>query len=329
MKKIVASLIGVLLLVPALLSAEVIDRIVAVVNDEPITLSELNRSGEDFFNQIVAATPPDKLDQAMAKARQDMLSTLINSKIAAQKAAELGVAVSDQEVDAAIADILKRNNITHEALIRELSRSGRSEDGLRRALHDQILRSRLVAHEVHAKIVITEEKIADYYQAHYGPDKSVAGYAILQMGFSWNKKGRFDSMSASDQLAAKNAARQRAEEVRAQVLAGGSFRELAQTHSDLPSAVEGGDIGTFKLDEMAPVMRETITSLNPGEISPVVEIGGSYQFFKLLSSENGTPVPLETVRAEIHDLLYQKEVERLYEKWLEDLREQAYIQRLL
>ncbi len=329
MKRIVvALLLAGMLSVPSLLKAELVDRIVAVVNDEPITLSELNAEGRDFFQQIIDKTPPAELEGALARARREVLSSLINQRIAAQKAAELGVGVSDQEVDQAYDKVVNGNRMSRREFQRQLAASGRSEQGLRQAIRTQILRSKLVSMEVRSRIVITDEKVREYYDHRYGPERVATGYHLLQMGFSWNK-GAPAALGKEELAAAKAAARQRAEQVRARAVAGGNFRELAKAYSDLPSAAEGGDIGTFKQEDMAPHMRETIAALKPGEISPLVEIGSGYQFFKLLSTEAGEVAPLESVREEIRDLLYQQELEKQYDKWLKELREQAYIQELL
>ncbi|MCF6290110.1 MAG: peptidylprolyl isomerase [Desulfobacterales bacterium] len=325
----VALLCAGMLFAPSLLKAALVDRVVAVVNDEPITLSELNAEGKDFFQQIIEKTPPAELEGALTRARREVLSSLINQRIAAQKAAELGVEVSEQEVDEAYDKVVSGNRMSRREFQRQLAASGRSEQGPRPAIRAQILRSKLVSMEVRSRIVITDEKAREYYDHRYGPDRVSTGYHLLQMGFSWNKGARPADLGAEELAAAKAEARQRAEQVRAQAVAGGNFRELAKAYSDLPSAAEGGDIGTFKQDDMAPHMRETITELKPGEISPLVEIGSGYQFFKLLSTEAGEVAPFESVREEIRDLLYQQELEKQYEKWLKELREQAYIQELL
>jgi len=111
-------------------------------------------------------------------------------------------------------------------------------------------------------------------------------------------------------------------------MGGQDFKQLARQYSDLPSAVDGGDIGAFQEDEMAEYMRDAVTSLKPGEISPVVESPNGYMLFKLLSSQEGkiiTKVPYESVKEEIRNTLYQQEMEKRYDTWLEEIRNQAYI----
>jgi len=83
---------------------------------------------------------------------------------------------------------------------------------------------------------------------------------------------------------------------------------------------------------MAAYMRDAILSMHPGEISPIIETGSTFQFFKLLSSREGDLVvkaPYESVKDEIRDILYRQEMEKNYKAWVENLREQAYIKILL
>ncbi len=109
---------------------------------------------------------------------------------------------------------------------------------------------------------------------------------------------------------------------------GGNFKELARQYSDLPSAKDGGDIGIFQVKEMAPFMRNAIIGLKPGQISKIVETPSGYQFFSILSSQEGqiiTKVPYESVKEEIREKLYQQEMQLLYKNWIEGIRDKAYL----
>jgi peptidyl-prolyl cis-trans isomerase SurA len=301
-----------------------VDRVVAVVNDGVITLSELEKAGKQYFEKIKANVPEEQLASSLEKARSDVLSGLINKEIVKQKAAELSIVVEEEEVDNALTQILTRSNITLEEFRNELAAQNIQESEYRESLHDQILQSKVVNYQVRSRIVIIEDDIKEYYQEKYTQEEGESGYYILQMGFKW-KDSSADSGS-------KEAARKRAEEVRQKVLAGESFKELAQQNSDLPSAVDGGDIGLIKKDEMAAYMRDTVQLLNPGEISKIVETGNTFQFFKLLTIREGDLVaraPYDDVREEIRDVLYREKMNIQFKEWIKGLREEAYIKILL
>ena len=305
-----------------------VDRVVAVVNDDVITLSELEEAGRTYYERIRTKVPAAEVERALEKARGEVLSSLIDNIIVKQKAAELSITVEDAEVDNAINEILSRNNVTLEEFKKELAKVNVSEEKYRDNLRTQILQSKVIGLQVRSRIVIIDEAIKEYYEKEYTLEKGEGGYYILQMGFNWRNPGTLGEAGTNS----KEEARKRAEEIRARALAGEGFRELAQSYSDLPSATDGGDIGLIKKDEMAAYMKDTILQMHPGEISKIIETDNTFQFFKLLSSREGDIVvkaPYDSVKEEIREVLYQQEMQEQYKIWVESLREQAYIKILL
>ena len=302
-----------------------VDRVVAVVNDDVILQTELEKAGREYFERIRMKAPAGEVESAIEKARGEVLSSLIDNMIVKQKAAELGLTVEEAEIDNAIAQILSDNNATLEEFRKELDKVNVSMQDYRNNLRNQILQSRLVGQQVRSRIVIVEEDIKEYYEKEYTQEKGESGYYILQIGFNWKNLVTLDGVSQEE-------AREKAEAIRARVLAGESFGELARSYSDFPSATDGGNLGLIKKDEMAAYMRDAILSMHPGDISPIIETGSTFQFFKLLSSREGDLVvkaPYESVKDEIREILYRQEMEKDYKAWVENLREQAYIKILL
>jgi len=312
------------LLAPLSYGSHLIDRVVAVVNDDVITLSELEKTGKVFFERIKAQAPAGEVDGALEKAREEVLASLIDKLIVQQQAEKLSIAVAEQELDTAIDQILVRNNTTIENFRKELAAINISEQEYRDNVRDQILQSKLISYEVRSRIVISEEELQAYYQKEYTREKGEGGYYLLQMGFTWRNSVSLEEAGFDT----KEAAREKAEDIRARVVDGESFNELAKAYSNLPSAADGGDIGLFKKDEMAAYMKDVILALRPGETSPIVETGHAFQFFKLLSVREGDTVvkaPYESVREEIREILYRREMDEQYKTWVKGLREEAYI----
>ncbi|MEN8231380.1 MAG: SurA N-terminal domain-containing protein [Thermodesulfobacteriota bacterium] len=304
------------------------DRVVAVVNDDVIALTELEKAGRQYFENIRMKAPESEVESALEKAREEVLSNLVDNMIVKQKAAELSITVEETEINNATDQILARNNATLEEFRKELASANISEQEYRDNLRNQILQSKLIDQQVRSRIVIIEDDLKAYYEKEYTQEKGENGYYILQMGFNWRNPGTL-GVTGSD---SKEEVLKKAEEVRALVLAGESFRELAKTFSTLPSATDGGDIGLIKKDEMAAYMRDIILPMHPGEISKIIETDNTFQFFKLLSVRDGDLVvkaPYESVKDEIRDLVYRQEMEKQYQVWLEDLRGKAYIKILL
>jgi peptidyl-prolyl cis-trans isomerase SurA len=306
---------------PSFLHAEIIDRVVAVVNDDVITLSELRDEGRDTLARITDQAPPDEQTAALRNAQQKILSRMIDRKITVQKAEEMNISVTDEEIDATIENILAHNKATKQDMIRELALRGISEEDYRASLREQMLFSRLVSYEVNSKIVITEDKAREYYENGYMQDLPVGGYYLLQIGFTWG-----DNPGTKEQIHLE------AMQVREAALNGQSFNQLAMMHSTLPSAVDGGDIGVIKEKEMAPAMYETVAALQPGDISQLIETDSGYILFKLLAANKEgtiTRAPFDSIKEDILTRLRDEEQEKLYSKWVKELREQAYIKELL
>ncbi len=305
-----------------------VDRVVAVVNNDVITLSELEKAGREFFERIKVQAPAAEVDKALEKAREEVLSSLVDKLIVEQQAEKLSITVTDQEVDTALDQILARNNATIEDFKKELAAMKISEQEYRGNLRGQIVQSKLISYEVRSRIVIIEEDIRAYYEKEYTQEKGGNGYRILQMGFTWRNTVTLEEAGFDT----KEAAREKAEEIRARVLDVESFAELAKAYSNLPSAADGGDIGLFKEDEMAADMKDVILAMQPGTISPIIEIDNAFQLFKLLSVREGDVIvkaPYEAVREEIRDVLYRQKMEEYYKTWVKSLREEAYIKILL
>lgn len=319
-----------LLVTTDLCSAELVDRVVAVVNDDVITMSEVNEEGKGFFKKITEQAPANQLDDALRRAREEVLNNLIDKKLIAQVAARENVSVSAEELEAAAEQMLINNKITREALDNQLAQMGMPYEAYLDTLRNQILQSKLVNYEIRSKIIITDDMILDYYDTHYTKHVSQGGYYLMQMGFVWGRDSNTDG-SAPAKYADKVDAKKRAERVRNLVLNGQDFRTLAQKFSELPSAADGGDLGVFQADEMAPYMQEAVLKLNPGEISEVIETPSGYQFFKLLSSQDGQIVvqaSFDSVKEEIRNKLYEQELKGEFDDWVRKLKEDAYIKKL-
>ncbi|MEN8198721.1 MAG: peptidylprolyl isomerase [Thermodesulfobacteriota bacterium] len=311
-------------------SAQLVDRIVAVVNDDVITMSEVNKKGKGFFRKIQEQAPTAQLEEALGRAREEVLENLIDQKLISQEAIKQNVSVSDEELEAAAQQMLISNNMTRELLDTQLDEMGMDYDAYLGTLRSQILQSKLVNYEVRSKIIITDDMILDYYDTHYVKHVSGGGYYLMQMGFMWDKEGTGSSSTAT-QYAAKVDARERAERVRALVENGQDFRSLAEKFSDLPSAADGGDLGIFQKEDMAPYMQKAILPLKPGEISKIIETPAGYQFFKLLSSQDGEIVvqaSLESVKEEIRKKLHDQQLKETFDEWVRNIKKEAYIKKM-
>lgn len=318
----------VVVLTPFHGTAELLDRVVAVVNDDVITLSELEKEGERFYRDISAKTPATSLAETLQQAREHVLDRIIERRLVTQKAKAGNISVSDAEVDAALEQMLAQSRLSKPEFLAKLKEEGLTETAYRQNLRDQVLQSKVVNADVRSKVVITDEEILNYYNSRSSTPVSGEGYYLLQIGISW-KKGKDSSPEIVE--ADRDKARKEAEKVLEMARDGEDFKALARKYSSMPSAADGGDIGIFQLDEMAPDMQQAVKDLKPAGISDIIETPEGFQFFKLVNSDDGTiPVqgPPEQVKEEIRNKLYDQQLKKAYDEWMDNLKNEAYIQKL-
>ncbi len=308
MKKLALFLFFMLFIAPAALGV-IVDRIVAVVNDEVITLSELDEAAAPLYQRYLARTnDPVERENLIQQIRRRVLKQMIDEKLLAQEAERLEIKVSDREIDAYIKNLKAQNHLSDEKFQEFLAAQGLTYEEYRKRVAEQIKRIKLVQGHVQERIVVTEEEIKDYYRTHYLSQANTVYElaAIVITGPEAEKKAQ----AAYEELKK-----------------GRPFEEVAETYTVLKGSGKG--LGRFKLDELAPQVREVVSKLKPGAFSPPVKVGASWQIFKVLAIKTEGQVPFEKVRAEIEERLRQEKIDQLLQKWLKELKQKAYIRVLL
>lgn len=298
-------------------ATEVLDRIVAVVNEDIILLSELNNRMRPYVQQIrKQGFDADKERQMLFKVREDLLNRLVDEKLTDQEIKRNGIQVDESEIDSTIERIKKSNYFTDEDLRRFLKSEEMTMEQYREQIKEQVLRSRLVTYEVKSKIVITDEEIQAYYESHpelYGGKISYQLRNILM---------RVPDYATDEE---KQAVKARMQQLKSQVESGASFGELAKAHSQSPTAADGGYIGEFKRDMLSPQIQKALDGLAAGQTTDVLDTDQGLQLFFIDAINRSEGKPLDTVRAEIQQKLYTEVVDKKFISWLEELRSQSHI----
>ncbi len=298
-------------------SAEVVDRIVAIVNDDIITLLELNRSFKPYSEKIRAlGYSTDKERKMLFKVREDILNQLINQKIKDQEIKRFNIKISEKDIDQTIERIKEANFYTDEDLRAALAKDGLSLEEYRERIKEQILRTRLVNIKVKSKIVITKEDIKSYYENHqdkYGGKKKYHLYNIIIKVPSFADEKEKLKIKA------------RMDSILKELNEGKSFETMANNYSKSSSGTEGGDLGLFGLDECSPQLRNIIKEMKAGEFTSVLDTDHGFQIFFVKEIVQNSGKPLEDVSPEIEEILFNEIVEKKYQSWLEDLRKQSVI----
>lgn len=312
-----AACAAVLAIHPASSSAEVVNAIAAIVNDEIVTLYDINREAAPLMREAERKAPLD--DASRSRIRKATLDRLVEKRLVDQKIRELNIKVSEEEIRQAIDDVKRQNNMSsQEVLVTALANQGMSFDQYRDQLREQIEKLKLVSQEVRAKIQVGETEIREYYEANrpkYSDDDSFRARHIF---FRINDKAPADDIKRSMTTALT---------VLAEARAGKDFIELARTYSEDPAArKDGGDLGTFRKGDMLPELESTILSMKTGDVSELVHTPAGFHIIKLEERIAGKLKPYESVRAEIEELLYRKKSEERFSQWARELRGKATVE---
>lgn len=302
----VAGLAVIIMAGPVL--AEVVDRIVAQVNDEIITLSEVEAMAKSIEPEGGGA-PKGK---AMQQLQREMLEALIDRKLAMAEAKRRGMSVSDKELDQALAEFKRRNNIPDDAALdKALARAGLTYKDLREQIQAQLLQERLANVAVGGKATVSDAEVRRYYEEHA---KETGGAQVhLRLAAL--------DFPANATPAQKEELQKKAEAVLKEIHQAGarSFLEVARKHG-----AEGIDLGFMTEADVAPQLAEVIKRGKPGEIVPVQTPKG-FQLIQMVDRRVGKAAPFEEVAPRIRQMLMRRDLEKLYTEWVKSLRSKAVI----
>jgi len=290
-------------------AAEVLDRIVAEVNAEIITMSELQNMAKTFEAQSgVKPTGPDE-----KKMQREMLEALIDRKLAKAEAERRGIKLSDKELDEAMTRFKKRSNIPDdETLAKGLSQAGLSLKEFKQQIADQMIQERLLSGVVGSKVVVNEAEVRRLYDEKFKKGLTQVHLITLKLPYP--------SGATSQQ---KEAARQQAETIINAVKRGESFAAAAGKLSLSPT-----DVGFVSQGDLDPRLAEYLGQLKPKEVAPV-ETPEGFQLIQMVGRRSGEARSFEEVAPEIRRMLTQQDMEKYFSDWVKTLREKAHIKIML
>ncbi|MBI3903887.1 MAG: peptidylprolyl isomerase [Nitrosomonadales bacterium] len=252
-----------------------VDKIVAVVNDDVITRYELSdRFGgitQQLKKQGTALPPPDVLEK-------QVLERMITDMLQAQFAKETGVRVDDAQLDKTLQHIAQDNNFPSLAAFRtKLEQDGVEFKKFREEIRGEIIANRLREREVDSKLVISDSEVDNYLAAQARQPGKGEEYQMAHILVLVPEQAGADKIQAS---------RQKAEQALAQLQGGADFAQVAAGTSDAQDAMQGGNLGWRPADRVPVLFLDAVQKMKPGEISPVMRSPNGFHILKLIDKRS-------------------------------------------
>lgn len=301
-----------LLFFPLLTPGEgiLLDRVVAVINNEPITWSELYREMEFIASEDIRGLTPSEKRRFFEANRDSLLEEYINSRVILKEAFSLGIDASKEEVDEAIERIKKKYSLDDSTFLETLKKERYTMEGYRKALSEQIVISKVISQEVRSRVVVTDSEVKDYLARH----PELTGPELIRIRQLFLKKPKDSEVDTFQK---------KLNTIIERLRAGEPFERLVLLYSE-DLRIPGGDLGYIKSSDLSAQFREAVSGLKPGEISKPFWTEKGLYILKV-EDRTGGMTPEEAQRY-ARQILESQRFEELYRSWLKGLREKYHIE---
>ena len=294
-------------------AAVLLDKVVAVVNQEVITWSELYRNMESDASPQLKALKEDERFRIFKSNEAAYLETLINVRLQVQEARSSGMSVSDDELKEAIENIKKKFSLSDDDFKDSLKKEGFTYDDYRKKLQEQILISKIVNHQVKGKVIATDTDISSFIAGNKDFKFGGEGYRLSQIFFKMPKK-------AED----RKIVEEKAALVMNKLKEGESFRDLAKKYSEESMGSTGGELGLISKDQLMKEFAEALAVMKQGEVSRPFWTDRGLHI--ILLDEKIAPKDQSQIRDEAQKEVSNRIFMDKYNKWIKALREKAFIE---
>ena len=298
--------------------ATVIEKVVAVVGERAILLSDVRARATPFLVKIHQEVPAGaQRSAAISQTYKNVLERMVDEELQGRAANRSKLVVDAKEVDDAIGRVAAQNGISVDKLVAEAAKSGLDEKGYRNEIRRQVLEAKLLNLRVQGRIRVTEEDVRTMYRKLVMDERRKLGFSAAWI--------RIDAPPAD-----KGAAREKraqAESLAAQARAGADFGSLARDKSDdARSRGRGGQLGQLRPGRLPPAIDAALMNLEPGQVSSSVRVGDSFFVVKLIARDETELPDFEEAKNELGERVYLEKMGKARRSWVESLRRQTHVE---
>jgi peptidyl-prolyl cis-trans isomerase SurA len=310
---------------PGIVGADIIEQILVKVNGEIFTKTDLEarqvaalrQRGLQFDKNDVT---DEQLRQALTAVTPQIMVEAVSEMLMVQRGKELGYRLTDEQFKSIVDNIRKENKLDSEERFQAaLKQENMTITDLRRQIERNVIASRVQQAEVFGKIGISEDEARKYYDAHPEEFTTNASVTLREVLVSVPNDGKALNVGLDE------AAKEKADQLRARAVAGDNFEKMAAESSDAPSKANSGLIGPISVTDLSSDLRQIVEPMQSGDITQVVRTTRGYQFFKIESLSASQKMPFEQAREQISDRVFTGKRKEEYDKYLARLRTQAII----
>lgn len=293
-----------------------VNRIVAVVNNDVITQTQLDQQMAVVKSQLHQHHVALPSNQELA---QQVLNQLINRQLQLQLAERNHIQASNQDINQAIQNIAQQNQTTPAQIYQQQAANGLDRQAFRQEVRDDIIVQKLQQAVMSSQITITPQEVQNYIQRTQGNPQAQKQYHLADILIA------LPSAPTPQQI---SNAEQRADRLVAQLRHGANFQQLAAAQSGAQNALKGGDLGWLALGEIPDAFESAVAALKPGNIAGPIRTGNGFHIIKLLGER--TPAATQTTttalqKQQAEQALFQSKMLEALQGWISQLRAQAYI----
>jgi peptidyl-prolyl cis-trans isomerase SurA len=305
--------------------AAIAERVVAVVGEHAILLSDMRQRARPFLLQIQQKVPPGA-QQAAAESElyKHLLQKMVDDRVEQQAAEKAHLSVTTDEIDAGIRNVANQQALTVEQLVDEAVKTGLSAQEYRDEVRRQILEGKLLQLRVRGRVRVTEDDIKAMYAKLQRDERGRLDYRL-----AWIVLRVLPGSSAEARADRENLAERIAATARRGVDSHGDiveFGALARSFSDdAPTRLVGGDLGQHKPGDLAQVIEDEAQKLDVGGVSAPVRFKNDIVILKVIWREPSQLPALENARDELMQRTYAEQMDKARKQWLEEMRRGTYV----
>ena len=306
---------------PSQAHAEEVDRIVALVNDSVITLSELQELTLPIEMKLQSVPDPIRRAQILREQSALALDQLIGQRLLLQAASEQGLTISDEQAEAHLANLMRQQGWGEAELQQYLTVQGMTREALKKQSKDFLLQQTVAQRTLSAKLSISEVELRDAYEVMAsearGEQQVIGSHLFLKV-------------PAGSSSAEEAAIKQRAQELLDRVQSGEDFVSLVKQFSESSNASSGGDLGLISRGGGLPVeLEDAFLKLKEGELAGPIKSPFGYHIILARELKSKAIPPLEEARPMLEARLRQEKYQRALKVWIEEMKAGAFIERRL